>query len=55
MAKFAVCKKCGKLYEFLPETKYEGGTSYTTVTCPHCSNVKKESINHIHYGNDGLR
>lgn len=54
MAKYAVCKKCGKLYEYKPQTKYEGGTSYSTVTCPHCGNVETTSRNHVHYGNDGL-
>lgn len=54
MAKYAVCEKCGKLYEYIPQTKYEGGTSYSTVTCPHCGNVKTTSRNHVHYGNDRL-
>ena len=55
MAKFAVCNKCKKVFEYLPETKYEGGTSYSIVICPHCKNEKKNSTNHIHYGDDGKR
>lgn len=55
MAKFAVCDKCKKLYEYIPETKYEGGMSYITVTCSHCGYVKTTNSNHIHYGNDGKK
>lgn len=54
MAKYAVCEKCGKLYEYNPQTKYEGGTSYSIVTCNHCGHVKTTNKNHVHYGNDGL-
>lgn len=53
--RLAVCNKCKKVFEYLPETKYEGGTSYSIVICPHCKNEKKNSTNHIHYGDDGKR
>ena len=53
--KLAVCSKCKKVFEYTPETKYEGGTSYKTTVCPHCKHEKKESTNHIHYGEDGKR
>ena len=36
MAKYIICEKCGKLIEYNPEYKYEGGTSYTTLKCPEC-------------------
>lgn len=55
MAKYAVCEKCGELYEYNPQTKYEGGTSYSIVTCSHCGYVKTTNRNHVHYGNDGKR
>lgn len=55
MAKFVICEKCKECIEYKPETKYEGGTSYTTLVCPKCGHIKSTSINHIHYGNDGLR
>lgn len=55
MAQYAICGKCGKLVEYKPETKYEGGMSYTTLVCPLCGYVKKTSVNHIHYGQDGKR
>lgn len=55
MAKYIICEKCGKLIEYNPEYKYEGGTSYTTLKCPECGHVKQTSTNHIHYGNDGKR
>lgn len=55
MAKYVICEGCKKLVEYKPETKYEGGMSYTIFTCPECGHVKKTSRNHIHYGNDGLK
>lgn len=55
MAKYAVCKKCGGLYEYTPKTKYEGGTSYSTITCTNCGYEKTTSTNYIHYGNDGKK
>ena len=55
MATFVICEKCKECIEYKPETKYEGGTSYTTLVCPKCGHVKSTSVNHIHYGNDGLR
>lgn len=55
MAKYAVCDKCGSLYEYKPVIKYEGGTSYITVTCNNCGDVKDKTANHIHYGNDGKK
>lgn len=50
----AVCKKCNKVYEYLPETKHEGGMLHTSVKCPHCGNIKKDSISYVHYGEDSL-
>ena len=55
MAKYAICKGCKKLIEYKPETKYEGGTSYTTLKCPECGYIKKVNKSYIHYGNDGLK
>lgn len=54
MAKYIICENCKKLIEYNPETKIEGGTTYTTLKCPFCGHVKTSSRNHIHYGNDGL-
>lgn len=55
MAQYAVCKKCKSVVEYKPETRYEGGTSYTIFKCPKCGHVKSSSINHVHYGSDGKR
>ena len=55
MAKYIICDNCKKLIEYIPETKYEGGTSYTTIKCPLCNHVKVTSTSHIHYGLDGKR
>ena len=55
MAEYTVCEKCGELIEYKPETRYEGGMSYTSLVCPKCGYVKKTSSNHIHYGQDGKR
>jgi hypothetical protein len=54
MAKIAICDKYKKPYDYIPETVIEGGTTYTTVVCNKCGNIKKTSVNHIHYGNDSL-
>lgn len=50
---YTICERCKKLIEYAPVTKYEGGISYTTLTCPYCGHVKNTNINHIHYGQDG--
>lgn len=55
MAKYIICEKCKKLVEYKPETKYEGGTSYSTLICPECGYKKESSINHVHYGMDGIK
>ena len=55
MAQYVICDKCKELVEYSPETKYEGGTSYTILTCPHCGYIKKSNRSHIHYGNDGKK
>lgn len=55
MAIYKICYKCGKLVEYNPEEKYEGGISYTEFKCPNCGYIKKTSTNHIHYGNDGKK
>lgn len=55
MGKIAVCKNCGELYDYNPRIKYEGGISYTTVTCSKCGYTKTENTNYIHYGNDGIK
>lgn len=55
MAQYVMCEKCKKVIEYKPETKIEGGISYTTLVCPECGHVKKTSTNHIHYGQDGKR
>lgn len=55
MAKYTICEGCKKLIEYKPDTKYEGGTSYSTLVCPLCGHTKKTSVNHVHYGQDGRR
>lgn len=55
MAKYKICKKCKKLIEFNPEIRHEGGTTYSIAICPLCGNVETNTINHIHYGNDGKK
>lgn len=55
MGKMAVCDKCKKLYDYVPETKFEGGTTYITVTCNKCGYVKKTNVSHIHYGDDAIK
>lgn len=55
MAKFAICDKCKKLYEYLPETKFEGGTSYTIVKCSKCGHIKTTNLSHVHYGDDKIK
>lgn len=55
MAKFAICEKCKALIEYNPVTRYEGGTSFSTLECPKCGHKKTTSTNHIHYGQDGKR
>lgn len=54
MATLAVCKKCHNVYKYDPKTVVEGGIVYTTVLCPNCGHLIKESRNHIHYGEDRL-
>lgn len=53
MASYTMCDKCKEVVKYEPETKYEGGISYTTFICPKCGYVKSTSRNHIHYGLDG--
>ena len=53
MASYIICENCKKVIEYMPERKYEGGTSYITLRCPLCGHEKKISVNHVHYGNDG--
>lgn len=53
MARFIICEKCKKFVKYDPETVYEGGMSYTTLVCPKCGYVKRNSVNHVHYGQDG--
>lgn len=53
MAKYAMCESCKAVVEYNPETKYEGGISYTAFKCPKCGHIKKTNVNHIHYGDDG--
>lgn len=55
MAKYAMCSNCKKVVEYKPETKYEGGMSYTIFKCPECGYVKSTNTNHVHYGQDGKR
>lgn len=55
MGKMAVCDKCKKLYDYVPETKFEGGTTYITVICNKCGYVKKTNVSHIHYGDDAIK
>ena len=55
MASYIICENCKKVIEYIPERKYEGGTSYTTLRCPLCGYVKQTTVNHVHYGNDGKR
>lgn len=52
MVKYVICDNCNKFIEYKPETKYEGGTSYTTLKCPFCGHIKQSNINYIHYGED---
>lgn len=55
MAKSVICDSCNKLIEYKLEPKYEGGTSYITLKCPLCGHIKCTTINHMHYGNDGIQ
>lgn len=55
MAEYIICEGCKRLIEYKPETRYEGGTSYTTIVCPECGHVKQTNVSHVHYGNDGKR
>lgn len=55
MTKYTICEGCKKLIEYKPETKYEGGISYTTLKCPLCGHIKQTNTNYIHYGDDGKK
>ena len=55
MGKLAICDKCKQLYDYKPETKYEGGMAYSTVTCNKCGYTKTITVNHVHYGNDAIK
>ena len=55
MASYIICENCKKVIEYMPERKYEGGTSYTTLRCPLSGYVKQTTVSHVHYGNDGKR
>lgn len=55
MAKYIVCENCKELIEYKPETRYEGDTSYTTLTCPLCGHKKETNMSHVHYGQDGKK
>lgn len=52
MAQYTICDNCKKLIEYKPETKHEGGISYTTLVCPLCGYIKETNRSHIHYGED---
>lgn len=51
--KYIVCEKCKKVFEYNPQIKHEGGTTYTTITCSKCGYTKTTNTSHIHYGEDG--
>lgn len=53
MTKYTVCDKCKKLIEYIPITRFEGGTSYTIIECPKCGYKKETNKSYIHYGLDG--
>lgn len=55
MATFKYCKKCGKVTERIKTNLYSGGISTFSYICPICQNIEQKSINHIHYGNDGIK
>jgi transcription elongation factor Elf1 len=54
MAKYAICEKCGKLYEVNPVSEVKAGNLIETTTCENCGHQKTTSRSHIHYGNDSL-
>lgn len=52
---FKYCKKCGKVTEMVKIIEYSGGIETTNYVCSNCKNIKQDSINHVHYGNDGMK
>ena len=56
MATLKICKKkCNKCVEVKKVTLMELGNEIIGYVCPECSYVDKTTINHVHYGNDGLK
>lgn len=53
MARYRICENCKEFVEYTAEERYEGGTSYTVLKCPKCGHIKKTTVSHIHYGDDG--
>lgn len=52
MARYVICEKCKRCVEYITLTKNEGGTIYTSFTCPECGYIKNTNKSYIHYGND---
>ena len=55
MATYKVCKKCNQVAEMIKKIEHEGGYENIYYICSKCGYVDKSSINHVHYGNDGIK
>lgn len=55
MATLKMCKNCRKVVEVKKTTKFENGCDITIYECPECGHIETQSINTVHYGNDGLK
>lgn len=55
MATYKICRGCGKCVEVKKTVRHEFGNEIIEYVCPECGYVDKTTINHVHYGNDGIR
>ena len=55
MATYKICKNCNKFIETKKKVRYENGIEYIEYVCPECGYVDSSAINHVHYGNDGIK